>query len=106
MCFFYDRENTNITDKGEDLLPIESYRQFPNEQKKGHKETGDLLNINRHIIKWIYDRKADNMVLQSWMLNCLKMYIQQTLFTFFRLLSSSLPPCLSQHFSHCTLWPS
>ena len=29
-----------------------------------------------------------------------------TSFTFFGLLSSSLSPCLSQHFGRCTLWPS
>ena len=62
---------------------------FPNEQKgccKRTKSTEDLLYIDRHILNksktrrknlamtWIDYKKAYNMVLQSWILDCLKMY--------------------------------
>ena len=62
---------------------------FPEEQKgchKGSKSTAELLYINQHILNegktrwknlaivWIDDKKAYDMVPQSWLLKCLKMY--------------------------------
>ena len=62
---------------------------FPEEQKGYHKDTSsteELLYIDQHILNeskmgwknltmaWIDDKKAYNMVLQSWILHCLKMY--------------------------------
>ena len=62
---------------------------FPEEQKgcrKGSRGTGALLYIDQHILNenktrrknlamaWIDHKKAYDMVQQSWILNCLKMY--------------------------------
>ena len=62
---------------------------FPEEWKgccKGRKGTNDLLYIDQHILKeakrrkknvtiaWIDNKKAYDMVLQTWMIKCLKMY--------------------------------
>ena len=62
---------------------------FPDEQKgcrKGSRGTGELLYIDQHILNesknrrknlamvWIDYKKAYDMVPQSWIINCLKMY--------------------------------
>ena len=62
---------------------------FPDEQKecrKGSRGTAELLNIDQHILNesktrrknlamaWIDYKKAYDMVPQSWIINCLKMY--------------------------------
>ena len=62
---------------------------FPEEQKgccKGSRGTSELLYIDQHILSknkiwwknlampWIYYKKAYDMVPQSWIINCLKMY--------------------------------
>ena len=62
---------------------------FPDEQKgcrKGPKNTAELLYIDQHILNesknrrknltmaWIDYKKAYDMVSQSWIINCLKMY--------------------------------
>ena len=62
---------------------------FPEEQKgccKGTRGTVELLYIDQHILDesktrrknltmaWIDNKKASEMVPQSWILNCLKMY--------------------------------
>ena len=66
-----------------------SRRLFPNEQKgccKGSRGTAELLYIDQHILNesknrrknlamaWIEYKKAYDMVPQSWIINCLKMY--------------------------------
>ena len=62
---------------------------FPKEQKgrrKGSRGTGELLYIDQHIphksktrqnnlaITWIDYKKAYDVVPQSWIINCLKIY--------------------------------
>ena len=62
---------------------------FPEEQKgshKGSRGTAELLYMDQHILNesktrwknlamvWIDNKKAYDMVLQSWIKNCLKMY--------------------------------
>ena len=62
---------------------------FPDEQKgchKGARGTAELLYRDQHILNehkngwknlamtWIDNKKAYDMVLQSWIINCLKMY--------------------------------
>ena len=62
---------------------------FPKEQKvchKGSRGTGELFYIDQHILNksktkqknlamvWIDNKKAYDMVQQSWIINCLKMY--------------------------------
>ena len=62
---------------------------FPEEQKgcrKGSRDTAELLYIDQHILNesktkrknvamaWIDYKKAYDMVPQSWIINCLKMY--------------------------------
>ena len=62
---------------------------FPDEQKgcqKGSRDTAELLYIDQHILNesksrwknltmaWIDYKKAYDMVPQSWIINCLKMY--------------------------------
>ena len=62
---------------------------FPDEQKgcrKGSRGTAELLYIDQHILNesknrrknlamsWIDYKKAYDMVLQSWIINCLKTY--------------------------------
>ena len=62
---------------------------FPEEQKgycKGSRSTAELLYIDQHILSesktrrknlamaWIDDKKAYDMVPQSWMIKCFKMY--------------------------------
>ena len=62
---------------------------FPEEQKGCHygaRGIGNQMYIDQHILKdcktrrknvvmlWINTRKANNMVLQSWITECLKMY--------------------------------
>ena len=62
---------------------------FPDEQKgcrKGSRDTAELLYIDQHILNesktrrknlamaWIDYKKAYDMVPQSWILHCLKMY--------------------------------
>ena len=66
-----------------------SRRLFPEKQKgcrKGSRGIGDLLYIDQHILNesktrrkylamaWIYNKKAYDMVLQSWIINYLTMY--------------------------------
>ena len=68
---------------------LTSHGLFPEEPKgchKGSRSTGELLYINQHIlndiktrqknlaIAWIDFKKAYEMVPQSWIINCLKMY--------------------------------
>ena len=68
---------------------LASRRLFPEEQKGCHKcsrGTAELLYIDQHIlnesntrrknlaIDWIDYKKAYDMVPQSWIINCLKMY--------------------------------
>ena len=62
---------------------------FPNEQKgcrKGSRGTAELLYIDKHVLNksknrrknlamaWIGYKKAYDMVPQSWIINCLKIY--------------------------------
>ena len=62
---------------------------FPNEQKgcrKGSRGTAELLYIDKHVLNesknrrknlamaWIDYKKAYDMVPQSWIINCLKIY--------------------------------
>ena len=62
---------------------------FPEEQKggrKGARGTAELLYIDQHILNesktrrknlalvWIDNKKAYDIVLQSWIINCFKMY--------------------------------
>ena len=76
-------ENINSTNK------LTSRRLFPEEQKgcpKRSRGTGELLYIDQHILNesetrrknlaraWIDCKKAYDMVPQSWIINCLKMY--------------------------------
>ena len=61
-----------------------SRRLFPEEQKGCHKGTGDLLCNDQHNLKegktrlknlemvWINDKKAYDMVPQSWIIICQK----------------------------------
>ena len=75
--------------KEEIYFSLTSCGLFPEEQKgcrKGSRGTGELLYIDQHIINesktrrknlamtWIDYKKAYDMVPQSWILNCLKMY--------------------------------
>ena len=75
------------TNKGTDLLT--SRGSFPEEQKgccKGSRGTAELLSIDHHIlnegktrrkhpaIAWIDYKMAYDVVPQSWIINCLKMY--------------------------------
>ena len=68
---------------------ITSRRLFPEEQKryyKGTRGTIELLYIDQHILNenktwrknlamaWIHYKKAYDIVPQSWIINCLKMY--------------------------------
>ena len=68
---------------------LTSHRLFPEEQIgccKGSRGTEELLYIDQHIfnesktrrknvdIAWIDYKKAYNMVLPSWIINCLQMY--------------------------------
>ena len=68
---------------------LTSRELFPDEQKgcrKGSRGTAELLYIDKHILNesktrrknlamaWIDYKKADDMVPQSWIINCLKMY--------------------------------
>ena len=75
--------------RGEIYNPLTSCRLFIEEQKgcrKGSRGTGELLSIDQHILNecktrrkklpmaWIDYKKVDDMVQQSWIINCLKMY--------------------------------
>ena len=68
---------------------LTSHGLFPSEQKgccKGSSGTAELLCIDQHILNesrnrgknlamaWIDYKMANDMVLQSWIINCLKMY--------------------------------
>ena len=68
---------------------LTSHRLFPDEQKecrKGSRGTAELLYIDQHILNesktrrknlamaWIDYKKAYDMLPQSWILHCLKMY--------------------------------
>ena len=68
---------------------LTSHGLFPEEQKgcrKGSRGTAELLYIDQHIINksrtrrtnlamaWIGNKRAYDMVPQSWILHCLKMY--------------------------------
>ena len=68
---------------------LTSHGLFPEEQKgccKGSRGTGELLCTDQHILNdsktrrknltmaWIDYKKANDMVPQSWIINCLKMY--------------------------------
>ena len=73
----------------EDILLANKSRVFPDEQKgchKGSRGTAELPYIDKHILNesknrrknltmaWIDYKKAHDMVPQSWIINCLKMY--------------------------------
>ena len=81
-----DVENTNSTNKGKDLR---SRGLFPDEQRgcrKGSSGKEELLFIDQHILNesktrrknlamaWIDYKKAYDILPQSWILHCLKMY--------------------------------
>ena len=84
----YNVINTNCTNKRRDLLLAYKLWIVPEEQKgchKGSRDTGGLLYIDLHIfiknkrrknlpMAWIDYKKAYDMVSQSWIINCLKMY--------------------------------
>ena len=68
---------------------LTSHRLFPKEQKgcrKGSRGTAELLYIDQHILNesktrrtnlamaWIDYKKAYDMLPQSWILHCLKMF--------------------------------
>ena len=87
-----DVENINSTNKGIYLLftkGIYLRELFPEKQKgccKGSRIKRELLYIDKHILNesktkqknlskaWIDYKKAYDMVPQSWIINCLKMY--------------------------------
>ena len=75
--------------RGEIYYLLRSHRLFPKGQKgrhRGTRETSDLLYIGQHIVKknkvkqkdlammWIEYKKADDIDLQTWIIDCLKMY--------------------------------
>ena len=72
-----------VENKGGDLLRIDEPRNHSPTNRKDARDTGELLNIN-HILnesktRWknqalarIDNKKAYDMVLQSWILHCLK----------------------------------
>ena len=82
-------ENINSTNTGKIYDSLISRGLFPNEQKgcrKGSRGTAELLYIDKHILNesknrrknlamaWRDYKKAYDMVPQSWIINCLKMY--------------------------------
>ena len=84
-----DVKNINSTNKRRELLPLPWRQLFPEEQKgcrKGSRGTGELLYIYQHILNesktrrknlamaWIDYKKAYDVILHSWIINCLKMY--------------------------------
>ena len=84
-----DVENVNSKIREEINYSLTSRGLFPVEQKgccKGSRGTAELLYIDQHILiesktrrknltmAWIDYKKAYNMVTQSWIINCLKMY--------------------------------
>ena len=42
---------------------------------EGTRETGELLYIDQHILNEIDYKKADDVVPQSWKIDCLKIYM-------------------------------
>ena len=75
--------------RGEIYYSLTSRGLFPDEQKgcyKGTRGTAELLYIDQHILNetktwrknlamaWIDNKKACDMVQQSWIINYLKMY--------------------------------
>ena len=85
-----DVENTNSTNKGKDLLLASKPRIVPwtnqKDDAKDPRGTAELLYIDQHIlnesktkrknlaIAWIDYKMAYDMVPQSWIIHCLKMY--------------------------------
>ena len=84
-----DVENINSQIREEIYYSLKSCGLFPEEQKrcrKGSRVTGELLYIDQYILKeiktrrknlgmaWIDNKKAYDMVPQSWIINCLKMF--------------------------------
>ena len=82
-------ETINSTNKEEIYNSLMSRGLFSKEEKgcrKGSRGTAELLYIDQHILNesktrrknlamvWIDYKKAYNMVPQSWITNCLKMY--------------------------------
>ena len=82
-------ENTYSTNKGKIYYSLTSRGLFPDEQKgcrKGSRGTAELLFIDQHILNesktrrknlamaWIDYKKTYDMLPQSWILHCLKMY--------------------------------
>ena len=82
-------ENINSTNKGRGLLLANKPRTVPEVQKrccKGSKGTAELLYINQDIINesntklknlvmaWINYKNTYDMVPQSWIIDCHKMY--------------------------------
>ena len=83
-----DVENINSTNK-EIYYSLTSRGLFPEEQKgchNGSRGTGELLYLDQRILNesktrrknlamaWIDYKKAHDIVPQSWLINCLKMY--------------------------------
>ena len=84
-----DVVNTNSKNKRKDQRSLTNLGLLPDEQKrccKGSRGTVELLYIDQHILNetktrrknlamaWINYKKAYDMVPQSWIINCLKMY--------------------------------
>ena len=84
-----DVENISSTNKGRGLLLANLPWFFPDKPKgfcKGTRDRAEILYIDQHIlnenktrrkniaIAWIDYKKVYNMVPQSWIINCLKMY--------------------------------
>ena len=84
-----DVENVNHTNKERDLLLVNKPRMIPDEQKgcrKGSRGTAELLHIDQDFLNesktrrknlamaWIDYKTAYDMVPQSFIINCLKMY--------------------------------
>ena len=83
-------ENINRTNKGRDLI-LDNKPQVVPEEQKGYRErsrgTAELLYIDQHVLNegktrrknvamaWIdYKKKIYDMVLQTWIINFLKMH--------------------------------
>ena len=84
-----DVQNTDSTNKGKYFYSLKSRGLFPDEQKvccKGSRGTAELLYIDQHSLNksktrrnnlamaWIDNKKAYDMVPQSWILHCHKMF--------------------------------
>ena len=85
----YDVENINSTNREEIFFLLTSRGLFPEEQKgcrKGSRGTVELLDLDQHILSesktrrkilamaWIDNKNVHDIVPQSLIINCLKMY--------------------------------